>query len=103
MRCKRLRFRIVSSPSLPILPFQPERPGLGANGPDKNGRANVIYLAVHNLTDICWTKCVASNKVSGGALTGAEESCTRNCVDRFLDANVSVLRHLEMMRGGGGL
>jgi len=46
---------------------------------------------------------VAGNKIAGGTLTSGEETCTQNCVDRFLDANVSVLRHLEMMRGSGGM
>lgn len=54
-------------------------------------------LAVHNLTDICWTKCITGG-ISSGKLSSKEETCTQNCVERFLDANVAVLNHLEKLR-----
>lgn len=38
--------------------------------------------------------------ISSGKLDRNEESCTQNCVDRFLDANEAVLKHLNAMRGG---
>jgi mitochondrial import inner membrane translocase subunit TIM8 len=56
-----------------------------------------IFLAVHTLTDICWTKCITRG-ISSGKLEKAEESCTQNCVERFMDANFTVLRHLETLR-----
>ncbi|GAM86794.1 hypothetical protein ANO11243_048140 [Dothideomycetidae sp. 11243] len=55
-----------------------------------------LQSSIHNLTDVCFRKCIT--KVSQGALDKYEEPCMRNCVDRFLDANVTVLRHLESMR-----
>lgn len=58
--------------------------------------------AVHNLTDICWTKCI-TGRISGSALSSGEQRCTQNCVDRFLDANTAVLRHLQEMRGAGSM
>ena len=61
-----------------------------------------VVLAVHNLTDICWTKCMTKG-ISSGKLDRGEESCTQNCVDRFLDANEAVLKQLNAMRGGGGM
>ncbi|KAK0512855.1 hypothetical protein JMJ35_004872 [Cladonia borealis] len=61
-----------------------------------------IQESVHNLTDICWTKCVTKG-ISSGTLDRTEESCTQNCVERFLDANEAVLKHLEEMRGQGGV
>ena len=39
--------------------------------------------------------------ISSGKLDRGEEGCARNCVDRFLDANEAVLKHLTAMRGGG--
>ncbi|KAI9832508.1 MAG: hypothetical protein M1819_004297 [Sarea resinae] len=59
-----------------------------------------IQGSVHALTEVCWKKCTAANKISGGNLSSAEESCTANCVDRFMDANLSVLKHLEKLRVG---
>ncbi|KAL9601881.1 MAG: hypothetical protein Q9219_002234 [cf. Caloplaca sp. 3 TL-2023] len=58
-----------------------------------------IQESIHNLTDICWTKCITGG-ISQGKMSGKEESCTQNCVERFLDANTAVLKHLEMLRGG---
>lgn len=84
-----------SSPSR----FQPGIPYLcvyrSANEP-------VSHLAVHELTDICWKKCVTGS-ISSSGLDRKEEPCIQNCVDRFLDANEAVLKHLSVMRGQGGM
>jgi import inner membrane translocase subunit TIM8 len=55
------------------------------------------YTAIHSLTDICWKKCVTGT-IRSGKLDKNEESCTANCVDRFMDANFTVIKHLEAMR-----
>ncbi|KAL9577895.1 MAG: hypothetical protein Q9212_006074 [Teloschistes hypoglaucus] len=57
-----------------------------------------LQESIHNLTDTCWTKCITGG-ISGGKLSSKEETCTQNCVERFLDANTAVLKHLEQMRG----
>ncbi|EEQ29125.1 Mitochondrial import inner membrane translocase subunit tim8 [Microsporum canis] len=57
-----------------------------------------IQQTVHHLTDVCWKKCVPG-KVSGGALDKNELSCAQNCVNRWMDANLSVMKHLETLRG----
>lgn len=57
----------------------------------------VLLAAVHNLTDVCFKKCVTAN-ISNSRLERQEESCGRNCVERFLDANLSVIKHLENLR-----
>ncbi|PSS16804.1 hypothetical protein M430DRAFT_141199 [Amorphotheca resinae ATCC 22711] len=59
-----------------------------------------IQQSVHSLTDICWKKCVTGT-IKSGKLEKGEESCTQNCVDRFLDANFTVIKHLETMRRQG--
>ncbi|OJD10704.1 hypothetical protein AJ78_08364 [Emergomyces pasteurianus Ep9510] len=53
---------------------------------------------VHQLTDMCWKKCV-TGKVSGGTLDRNEESCAQNCVDRWIDTSTAVLKHLDKLRG----
>jgi len=56
-----------------------------------------IQGTVHSLTDTCFRKCITS-KISSGKLDRYEEPCMQNCVDRFMDANMTVIRHLEEMR-----
>jgi len=58
---------------------------------------NQIQTTVHHLTDICWKKCITRG-ISTGKLEKNEESCTQYCVERFMDANFTVLRHLETLR-----
>lgn len=59
--------------------------------------SRIIFAAVHNLTDVCFKKCITAN-ISSAKLERQEESCGRNCVERFLDANLSVVKHLESLR-----
>ncbi|CAF9915617.1 MAG: Mitochondrial import inner membrane translocase subunit tim8 [Alectoria fallacina] len=61
-----------------------------------------IQESVHELTDICWKKCVTGS-ISSSSLDRKEEPCIQNCVERFLDANEAVLKHLSVMRGQGGM
>ncbi|CAD0099108.1 unnamed protein product [Aureobasidium mustum] len=56
-----------------------------------------IQQSIHSLTDTCFRKCV-TNKISSGKLDRSEEPCMQNCVDRFMDANLVVIKNLEQMR-----
>ncbi|KAI9851400.1 MAG: Mitochondrial import inner membrane translocase subunit tim8 [Thelocarpon superellum] len=60
-----------------------------------------IQRAIHSLTETCWKKCITGGITRGGLEKG-EESCTQNCVDRFMDAHLNTLKHLESMRQSGG-
>ncbi|KAH8434711.1 Mitochondrial import inner membrane translocase subunit tim8 [Aspergillus melleus] len=57
-----------------------------------------IQQTVHHLADICWKKCI-TGKISSGRLDQSEESCAHNCVERWMDTNLAVLKHLETLRG----
>ncbi|KAF2474397.1 uncharacterized protein BDR25DRAFT_256259 [Lindgomyces ingoldianus] len=57
-----------------------------------------IQASIHSLTDTCFRKCIPTGTVKKGSLDKYEEPCIKNCVDRFLDANLVVLRELERMR-----
>lgn len=57
-----------------------------------------IQSSVHSLTDICFRKCIPAGSVKTGKLDKYEEPCIKQCVDRFLDANMVVLRELEKLR-----
>jgi len=61
------------------------------------GQKARIQQSVHALTDVCWKKCVTGT-IRSGKLEKGEESCTANCVDRFMDANFTVIKHLETLR-----
>ena len=56
--------------------------------------------AVHSITDVCWKKCI-TGKISGGSLDRNEQSCTQNCVDRFMDGNLLILKRLGAMQREG--
>ncbi|KAF2999375.1 Mitochondrial import inner membrane translocase subunit tim8 [Curvularia kusanoi] len=47
----------------------------------------------------CFRKCIPAGSIKNGKLDKYEEPCMRQCVDRFLDANIVVLRELERLRG----
>ncbi|KAK3066513.1 Mitochondrial import inner membrane translocase subunit tim8 [Teratosphaeriaceae sp. CCFEE 6253] len=61
------------------------------------GQKAQIQATIHALTDTCFRKCITS-KISAGKLDRYEEPCTQNCVDRYMDANLVVIKHLEQMR-----
>lgn len=42
-----------------------------------------------------------TGRVSGGKLDKSEESCAQNCVDRFMDGNLLILKHLGAMQREG--
>ncbi|CAL5874122.1 uncharacterized protein PFLUO_LOCUS8409 [Penicillium psychrofluorescens] len=58
-----------------------------------------IQQTVHHLNDVCWKKC-ATGKISSSTLDRAEEACAQNCVERWMDTNLSILKHLDALRGG---
>ncbi|QSZ35807.1 hypothetical protein DSL72_006929 [Monilinia vaccinii-corymbosi] len=60
-----------------------------------------IQQSVHSLTNVCWKKCVTGS-IRSGKLDKGEESCTMNCVDRFLDGSMAAIVHLNKMRENGG-
>ncbi|RMJ25097.1 hypothetical protein PHISP_04038 [Aspergillus sp. HF37] len=59
---------------------------------------STIQQSVHHLADNCWKKCI-NGKISAGRLESSEETCAANCVERWMDTNMSVLKHLEVLRG----
>ena len=56
-----------------------------------------VFVAIHSLTDTCFKKCITGT-FRQGKLDRSEEPCMQNCVDRFLDANMTVLKHLDELR-----
>ena len=51
-----------------------------------------FQLHVHNLTDVCWEKCVEK---PGSKLDSKTETCVMNCVERFIDTTNYVVNRLS--------
>lgn len=52
-----------------------------------------VRSSVHTFTDFCFPKCVTS--ISSPGLSAGETSCLQNCLGRFLDTNVSVVKMIQ--------
>ena len=48
---------------------------------------------IHQLNEKCWDQCMDGVKPST-RLEGRSQDCIRNCVERFLDANIMVTRRI---------
>lgn len=57
-----------------------------------------VQMSIHNYTDMCFKKCNENVPVASGTLTGAEEKCLANCLNRFLDTNIKVVQALQAQR-----
>ncbi|EHY56837.1 Mitochondrial import inner membrane translocase subunit tim8 [Exophiala dermatitidis] len=58
-----------------------------------------IQKNIHEMTEMCFKKCITGS-ISGGKLAPKEETCMSNCVERFMDTNVTILKHLDAIRAG---
>lgn len=55
---------------------------------------------VHKFNDICWDTCI--DKPSS-KLDGKTETCIVNCVNRFIDLNLSMAQRFAQMLQSGGM
>ncbi|RXW18234.1 hypothetical protein EST38_g7625 [Candolleomyces aberdarensis] len=63
-----------------------------------------VNESVQKFTSLCWDKCIT--KVNSGRLAPSESDCLTNCVGRFLDASLQLVRDVENKRsllGSSGL
>ncbi|KAG2216436.1 hypothetical protein INT45_012624 [Circinella minor] len=63
----------------------------------ENAKAR-IQQTVHAMTDSCWDKCIF--KINN-SMDRSDESCLSNCVERFLDSSLFVVKRLEDLRSAG--
>ena len=47
---------------------------------------------VHRFTDICWERCIDK---PGNKLESKNETCLKNCLERFIDTSNFVISRLE--------
>ncbi|KNE60135.1 hypothetical protein AMAG_05558 [Allomyces macrogynus ATCC 38327] len=57
----------------------------------ENSKAR-IQSQIHTFTQLCWDKCISS---IGNRLSNNEEACLTNCVERFLDTSIYIVKRLE--------
>ncbi|KAF5337134.1 hypothetical protein D9611_003359 [Ephemerocybe angulata] len=55
-----------------------------------------VNESIHQFTGLCWDKCITN--VTSGRLAPTEASCLTNCVGRFLDASLQLVRDVENKR-----
>ncbi|KIK04273.1 hypothetical protein K443DRAFT_676034 [Laccaria amethystina LaAM-08-1] len=55
-----------------------------------------LQASIQRFTDLCWDKCMSSKPST--TLSRAEESCLTNCVERFLDSSLHMVKELENKR-----
>lgn len=49
-----------------------------------------VRSQIHGFTDMCFKKCVSS--ISSPKLSTSESTCVQNCIGRFLDTNVEIVK-----------
>ena len=58
-----------------------------------------LWTESHDLTETCFKKCV-TGPIKNGKLDRGEETCMANCTERFFDANLLTMKHLQNIRQG---
>ena len=52
-----------------------------------------VQGVIHELNEKCWDQCMDKVKPST-RLDGKSQDCLKNCVERFLDANIMITRRI---------
>ncbi|KZT06811.1 uncharacterized protein LAESUDRAFT_758989 [Laetiporus sulphureus 93-53] len=60
-----------------------------------------LHQSIHTLTSMCWDKCITGTPST--RFSRSEESCLANCVDRFLDTSLFMVKQIEEQRERAGL
>ncbi|KZP32348.1 hypothetical protein FIBSPDRAFT_723235 [Athelia psychrophila] len=55
-----------------------------------------VQTAVHKLTGICWDKCITGTPST--SFGRGEAACMANCVERFLDTSLFMVRKVAEQR-----
>ncbi|KAH9081827.1 Tim10/DDP family zinc finger-domain-containing protein [Lactarius deliciosus] len=57
-----------------------------------------VQQSIHTFTSMCWDKCITSTPST--RFSRGEESCLTNCVERFLDTSLFMVKRIESQRQG---
>ncbi|TIB97312.1 hypothetical protein E3Q18_02679 [Wallemia mellicola] len=55
-----------------------------------------LQSSTHTFTEMCWNKCITGS--IGSRFSRGEETCLVNCVDRFLDTSLYIVKALDQQR-----
>ncbi|KZV59782.1 hypothetical protein PENSPDRAFT_659923 [Peniophora sp. CONT] len=59
-----------------------------------------LQASIHQYTSMCWDKCITGTP--GTRFSRSEEGCIANCVERFLDTSLFMVKQLEQQRSMAG-
>jgi len=51
---------------------------------------------IHTFTEMCWDKCITGTPST--RFSRSEESCLTNCIDRFLDSSIYMVKQIEQQQ-----
>jgi len=51
---------------------------------------------IHTFTEMCWDKCITTTPST--RFSRGEESCLSNCIDRFLDSSIFLVKQIEQQQ-----
>lgn len=60
---------------------------------DSENSKQRVQMQIHDFTNSCFKRCVTN--VTNPELSQQEEQCLSNCVNRFLDANIRIVKGLQ--------
>jgi len=60
-----------------------------------------VQSMIQNFTSMCWDKCITGTPSS--RFSRGEVSCLTNCVDRFLDTSLFMVKKIKEQRENAGL
>ncbi|KAF8222597.1 hypothetical protein L208DRAFT_1186349, partial [Tricholoma matsutake] len=55
-----------------------------------------LHTSIHTFTSLCWDKCITGTPST--RFSRSEESCLANCVERFLDTSLFMVKKIEEQR-----
>ncbi|SCU78851.1 LADA_0A08086g1_1 [Lachancea dasiensis] len=55
-----------------------------------------VQMSIHQFTNVCFKQCATN--VNNGNLSSQEEGCLKNCVNRFLDTNIRIVKGLQSIQ-----
>ncbi|WVO15483.1 mitochondrial import inner membrane translocase subunit TIM8 [Cryptococcus depauperatus] len=55
-----------------------------------------LQASIHELTNTCWNTCVTGGISS--KFSKSEAACLENCVDRFLDSSLYIVKQIEAQK-----
>ncbi|CCH59781.1 hypothetical protein TBLA_0B09640 [Henningerozyma blattae CBS 6284] len=56
-----------------------------------------MQMSIHQFTNTCFKQCI-THVGNDGTLSSQEDLCLRNCLNRFLDTNIQIVKGLQNMK-----